>query len=176
MKAVCLVAHPDDCAIFAYQFIMEHRDWDWTICYLTYQRTDPRGAEIADFWKRRGIPTMFAGLSDIWESVNKRELGFKSRDAEQWIRAVCDGADIILTHNEKGEYGHPHHIFIHKVTSFITIPKIYFGSYPDYCNQLISTVTPPYDPSELPLHEEVIRGFDLTKWKYYITAAAQKLL
>jgi hypothetical protein len=119
---------------------------------------------------------MFAGLTDKWESVKKNELGFNSGDAEQWIRAVCDGADIILTHNEKGEYGHPHHIFIHKVTSFITIPKIYFGSYPDYCNQLISTVTPPYDPSELPLHEEVIRGFDLTKWKYYITAAAQKLL
>jgi hypothetical protein len=176
MKAVCMVAHPDDCVIFAYQFIMEHSVWDWTICYLTYQQTDPRGAEISQFWERRVIPTKFCGMPDIWESVEKRELGFNSGDAEQWIRAVCDGADIILTHNEKGEYGHPHHKFIHRVTSFIAIPKVYFGSYPDYYNQLISTPTPPFDPSELPLHEEVIRGFDLTSWKYYITPAAQKLL
>jgi hypothetical protein len=176
MKAVCMVAHPDDCVIFAYQFIMDHSDWDWTICYLTYQRNDPRGAEISQFWERRNICTKFCGMTDNWESVEKGKTGFNNGDAEQWIRDVCDGADIILTHNEKGEYGHPHHMFIHRVTSFIAIPKVYFGSYPDYYNQLISTVAPPYDPSELPLHEEVIRGFDLTSWKYFITTAAQKLL
>jgi len=176
MKAVCMVAHPDDCVIFAYQFIMEHSDWDWTICYLTYQRTDPRGAEISQFWERRNICTKFCGMTDNWESVEKGKTGFNNGDAEQWIRDVCDGADIILTHNEKGEYGHPHHMFIHKVTNFIATPKVYFGSYPDYYNHLIGTATPPFDPSELPLHEEVISGFDLRMWKYFITSAAQKLL
>jgi hypothetical protein len=176
MKAVCMVAHPDDCVIFAYQFIMEHSDWDWTICYLTYQRTDPRGAEISQFWERRGIRTKFGGMPDNWESVEKGKTGFNNYDAEQWIRAVCDGSDIILTHNDKGEYGHPHHLFINKVTSFIQTPKIYFGNYPDFFNHLIGTATPPFEPSELPLHEEVIRGFDLRMWKYYITPAAQKLL
>ena len=176
MKATCMVAHPEDCVIFAYQFIMEHRDWDWKICYLTSQRTDPRGAEVADFWKRRGIPTMFCGLPDTWEYVERGELGFDTEAAEKWIRAVCDGTDIILTHNKKGEYGHPHHLWINKVMDFITTPKIYFGSYPDYYNQLIGTPQPPYDPSELPLHEEVIRGFDLKSWKYFITPEAQTLL
>jgi LmbE family N-acetylglucosaminyl deacetylase len=176
MKAICMVAHPDDCVIFAYQFIMEHADWDWKICYLTYNRTDPRGAEVADFWERRNIQTMFAGLPDAWEYVERGEIGFDTEPAEKWIRAVCDGTDIILTHNKKGEYGHPHHIFINQVMKFIRIPKIYFGNYPEYYNQLIYTPTLPFDPSELPLHEEVIRGFDLKSWKYFITPEAQTLL
>jgi hypothetical protein len=176
MKAVCMVAHPDDCAIFGYQFIMEHRDWDWKICYLTYNRTDPRGAEISKFWEKRGIATMFCGMPDIWESVQKGELGFKSHDAEKWIRSACDNADIILTHNKDGEYGHPHHLFINKVINFITKPKVFFGKYPEYYNQLISTLTPPFDTSELPLHEQVIRGFDLCKWKYFITPEAQSMI
>lgn len=176
MKAICMVAHPDDCAIFAYQFIMEHCDWDWKICYLTYNRSDPRGSEIAQFWERRNIKTMFCGMRDIWECVERGLLGFNARDAENWIRHICDGNDIILTHNHLGEYGHPHHLWISKVMKFVHVPKVYFGNYPDYYNHLIGTSTPPYDPCELPLHEEVIRGFDLKLWKYFITPEAQNLL
>jgi LmbE family N-acetylglucosaminyl deacetylase len=36
MKALCLVAHPDDCVIFAYSYIYNHPEHNWTIGYLTY--------------------------------------------------------------------------------------------------------------------------------------------
>ena len=176
MKAVCVVAHPDDCVLFAYQFIMDHKDWDWKICYLTYERSHPRSTEVAKFWQRRGISTMFAGLPDVWEYVEKDELGFDTEPAEKWIRAMCDDVDIILTHNHLGEYGHPHHKFINKVMGFIHAPKVYFGTYPEYYNQLTSTVKPPYDIDELPLHLDVIRNVDITSWKYFITPEAQSMV
>jgi hypothetical protein len=63
MKAMAMVAHPDDCVIFAYSFMHHHKHLDWTVCYLTYTEQDARGREFAEFWQRRGAghgaPRMF---------------------------------------------------------------------------------------------------------------------
>ena len=64
MNALCLVAHPDDCVIFALSYIHNHADYDWTIGYLTYTEQDPRGQELADFWRKRGINCVFLGFED----------------------------------------------------------------------------------------------------------------
>ena len=51
MKALCLVAHPDDCVIFALSYIHNHPNLDWTICYLTYCEWEPRAKELKEFLK-----------------------------------------------------------------------------------------------------------------------------
>ena len=57
MKAVCLVAHPDDCVIFGWPFIEAHPEFVWQNVYLTYNKQDPRAIEADNFWKTKNIPT-----------------------------------------------------------------------------------------------------------------------
>ena len=72
MKALCLVAHPDDCVIFAYSFIHNHPEHEWTIGYLTYTAQDPRGQELSAFWKQRGIECVFLGFEDHWHDNEQK--------------------------------------------------------------------------------------------------------
>ena len=75
MRAACLVAHPDDCAIFAWPFMEAHPEFEWTNVYLTYTDWDPRAQEAAKFWADKNIPTVFLGFLDEWESVKDGKLG-----------------------------------------------------------------------------------------------------
>ena len=61
LKALCVVAHPDDCVIFAWPFIEAHPEFEWTIVYLTYTFFDSRAKEIQSYWDKRGITTTFLG-------------------------------------------------------------------------------------------------------------------
>ena len=78
MRAVALVAHPDDCVIFAWPFIEAHPEFEWTIVYLTYTFSDPRAREISAYWAKRGIVVSFLGMKDDWQYVKNKELGFDS--------------------------------------------------------------------------------------------------
>ena len=159
MKAVCMVAHPDDCVIFAYS-LMHHFDrLSWHVGYLTYQHTDPRAQELDRFWTRRGVTTSFLGFVDDYHDV---ELGRPSFDTDAACHAIQDitrDADVIVTHDADGDYGHPHHKFVH-------------GCVRGLCHDHVITFAPPgqgthhykidhldYDQTELPLHWSVIQGF-----------------
>jgi hypothetical protein len=166
MKALCMVAHPDDCVIFGYHYIMEHSDWDWNICYLTYNLPHERAIEMKNFWTYRGIETNFGGFIDDWKSVKNGEIGFNDIDAKKFIDYHCYKADTILTHNHFGEYGHPHHLFINQAVQHINVPKVYFGHHPEYGSYAIHG-NPSYDLSELPIHRDIINGFDLTISQYH---------
>ena len=74
MKALCLVAHPDDCVIFAYSYIHNHSEHDWTIAYLTYTESEPRAAEMSAFWRQRGIDTIFLGFEDHWHDQYQQQF------------------------------------------------------------------------------------------------------
>lgn len=128
MKALVLVAHPDDCVIFASGYMDAHPEYDWTITYLTHWRFHKRGREIAKYWRKRGIKTKFLGFKD-----HGRDLGLKGlftwseKEALRVLRRSAQGYDLILTHNENGEYGHPHHCVINKAVSDINVSKVYFS-------------------------------------------------
>lgn len=176
MKALCFVAHPDDCAIFGYHFIDTYKQFDWHIEYLTYNQDHERAREVTEFWSKRNVTTGFCNFPDRWDDVKEGRLGFGDELAAQLIRSRSQGYDIILTHNSLGEYGHPHHLFINKVMQDINVPKVYFGTFPDVCNKLIQLDEPPFDYRELPIHADIVKGFDLTNWKYFITPEAEDLL
>lgn len=176
VKALCLVAHPDDCALFGYQFIDDHADWDWQIWYLTHAMDSDRVQELRKFWKLRGVSVAAAGFIDDWDHVNRGELGFDPAHARTLITGACEDLDLLLTHNAVGEYGHPHHLFINSVVQDIAVPKVYFGTWPDHANHIIKLDSAPYSSDELPLHKNIVDGFDLTSWKYLITPAAENLV
>jgi LmbE family N-acetylglucosaminyl deacetylase len=157
MKALCLVAHPDDCVIFGYSYIHNHPEYEWTICYLTYTEWQPRAQEFQKFWKCRNIITIFLGYQDDYRDIESKKISFDEDQARREISSIVANYDLVLTHDENGDYGHLHHVFVNQATSNhpgrITFARPGCGTV-KYC------VEPGvYSLDELPLHREVIAGF-----------------
>jgi hypothetical protein len=156
-----IVAHPDDCVIFGWSLMHHYPKLDWCIVYLTYTANSDRGTEIREFWNRRRIPTQFLGFEDHWQDQEQGHLtGWSSLDAAAscW-EAVCD-ADLVLTHDSLGDYGHIHHQVVHDAVhqhrGLITFAPPGQGTHhyqlPDHL----------WEDSELPMHAEIIKSFHTT--------------
>jgi LmbE family N-acetylglucosaminyl deacetylase len=177
MKAIAMVAHPDDCIIFAYSFMHAHPDLDWTVCYLTYEADDYRGSELKTFWDRRGIATQFLGYVDDWHDIENKKISFDQARAWIDIQEAISGHDIVLTHDADGDYGHLHHVFVHQAVAdwhpnMVTFAGIGKGT----VRYTIPNGT--YDIAELPNHGSVIASFHSKEHanEYFFTDAVKKLL
>jgi LmbE family N-acetylglucosaminyl deacetylase len=149
-----MVAHPDDCVIFGLGYILAHPEYDWRICYLTYRSNTARGLEISNFWSSRAIPVEFLGFSDNKKDFVLNTLSFNIILARNFILGEIASADVVLTHNEVGDYGHIHHKFVHDccrdhpgLVTFET-EGIAYSVPSDY-----------YTLDELPKHARVIKQF-----------------
>jgi hypothetical protein len=161
MKALCLVAHPDDCVIFGYSYIYNHPNYSWTIGYLTYTTQDPRGAELNEFWTRRGIPCIFLGFEDHWHDNEQNQFTcWSSMDAEAACQLLAKDYDLVLTHDEHGDYGHIHHRLVH--SSVKGHPNLVTFAPP---GQGTTYTVPPgaYKLEELPQHRDIVAGFHNTQ-------------
>lgn len=168
MKAMALVAHPDDCVIFAYSYIHNHPEHEWTICYLTYCDWQPRAQEFRQFWNRRNIPTIFLGYRDDWHDIENKRISFDEAQARKEIGGIISNYDLILTHNEQGDYGHLHHVFVNQATAGHPYRVIFAG--PGSGTVKYSVEPGCYSLEELPLHRDVIAGFHSnTHTNEYIT-------
>jgi LmbE family N-acetylglucosaminyl deacetylase len=167
LKAIATVAHPDDCVIFARPYIDAHPEYDWHIVYLTYMAHDPRAQEVATYWTARGIATEFLGFQDDYKDQQTQQLNFWSgSDAEASINLACQGADLILTHYEDGDYGHIHHKVVHQAVKKMAIDQVYFASTFNYNTRYIAKDNLPLD--QFPLHRDVIEQFSDVNCGLYI--------
>lgn len=158
VNALCLVAHPDDCVIFGYSYIHAHPEYAWTIGYLTYTAQDPRGQEMAEFWRRRNIATVFLGFEDHWhDNEQKQFTRWSEEHAERACWNLARNYDLILTHNEHGDYGHIHHQLVHRAVSWhpqlVTFAPVGQGT----VTHTIPAGT--YSLDELPAHGHIVAGF-----------------
>ena len=173
MKAVALLAHPDDCVIFARPFIHAHKEWSWTLVYLTYTASDPRAVEITNYWQEQNIPCVFLGVKDDHTDLLEDKLSFDIEQAKQLLISHSESAELILTHNFRGEYGHIHHRFVNTVADTINKPKVYFGD-EDYYN-VEYQVDALLDLNSLPLHRSVIEQFtNINHGRYWATDSAKE--
>jgi hypothetical protein len=178
MRAVALVAHPDDCVIFAWPFIEAHPEFTWTIVYLTYQEHEPRAREVKAYWEKRNIFAAFMGNRDDYldqqtGKFNFWDAGFVGEHTRIVVEALKP--DLILTHNVDGDYGHIHHMFVHQIANSIGIPKVYFASTFNYNVEYV--VKEPVNTDELPLHKSVVEEFqDRNIGRYIVTPTAESLL
>jgi hypothetical protein len=174
MKALCLVAHPDDCIIFGYSYIYNHPEMNWTIGYLTYTEKDPRGAELAEFWRKRGIETVFLGFEDHWEDNEQQQLTrWYGLDASAGCWSLACGYNLILTHDKDGDYGHIHHRLVHDAVAHHH-NVVTFAPH----NQGTVTLTIPpgeYSLDELPLHGHIISGFHVDGHKNSYTEPKEEI-
>jgi hypothetical protein len=156
MKAIAVVAHPDDCVIFAYSLIYNYSDIDWTILYLTYTHWDYRGSELFDFWNKRNVPTIFLGYVDDWHDIENKKISFNTGQASREIQNIIKDFDIVLTHNAQGEYGHLHHIFVNQCCA--QHPNLI--TFADRSQEIEYTIpNGVYNLNELPQHQEIIQQF-----------------
>lgn len=157
MKAMAVVAHPDDCVIFAYSYIHNHPEYSWTVCYLTYTAEHERGAEFVAFWSRRNIATKFLGYPDQWNHQQNCPGAIDESAAAQDLQQIINDQDLILTHNAQGEYGHPHHILVNRATS--SHPRrVTFANFGEG-NTRYTVESGAYDFDEFPLHRDIVQQF-----------------
>ena len=158
LKAVVMVAHPDDCVIFAYSFMHQYSELDWTVCYLTYTESDERGREFAEFWQQRGVATKFLGYVDDYRDIEAKEISFDTEAAAKDIKEAILNQDIVLTHDHNGDYGHLHHVFVNQTVCFNHTQVVCFAGLGQ--GNVKYTLDPGlYSLDELPLHRDVIAGF-----------------
>lgn len=157
VKALCMVAHPDDCVIFGLSYIHNHPEYTWTIGYLTYTADSARGAELAAFWQRRGIECVFLGFVDDYHDQEQQQLlQWYGIDAVAEVAALARQYDLVLTHDEHGDYGHIHHQVVHDAVKhhprLVTFAKPGQGT-------TYSVPTGTYSLDELPQHGEIVASF-----------------
>lgn len=161
MKALCMVAHPDDCVIFAYPYIYHHSDWSWTVAYLTYTANSARGQELAEFWRNRGVDTVFLGYEDNPRDYeNNACLTWNPMQALNSVRQLLPGHDVVLSHGAEGDYGHVHHRLVHEAVS--QFPGLVTFAAPGTGTVTLTLPPTAYSLVELPLHRDVIQGFHAT--------------
>ena len=157
MNAVCLVAHPDDCVIFGYSYMYHHPEMNWTVAYLTYQAHQPRALEFVQFWGRRNIPVRFIGLEDHWHD---QEQGCFTRwpdqDAMQQCWQLAKDYDLVLTHDEHGDYGHIHHKLVHNAVKHH--PQLVTFAPPGQ-GKTYTLPKDAYSLDELLLHGDIVKSF-----------------
>ena len=156
-----MVAHPDDCVIFAYSYMHNHPEHDWTICYLTYSEWDPRGQEFRQFWSRRNIPTIFLGYRDDYRDIENQKISFDHEQARREIGNIIKAYDLVLTHNQQGDYGHIHHRFVNEATQDHPHRITFAG--PGQGTSKYSIEPGTYSLDELPLHRDIIAGFHVSQ-------------
>lgn len=133
-KKLMIVAHPDDELIWGGGHLM---DGDYLVVCVTRGYDEVRTKEFIDVVEASGneplimsYPDKVAGKRDDWDRVySKIEKDLKlAMDYKDW--------DLIVTHNQKGEYGHQHHKMVHNIVTDIyeNDDKInsqlyYFGKY-----------------------------------------------
>lgn len=109
IRAICVVAHPDDETIWMGGTILKNPDWDWTIfslCRAGDSDRAPKFARVCEFYGANSI------ISDLDDEVCKPLSGAV---VKKKILAGISGEsyDYIYTHGENGEYGHVRHTEIH---------------------------------------------------------------
>ena len=170
-----MVAHPDDCVIFAKPFIDTHDQFDWQILYLTYAQFEPRGKEIAEYWAKQGILTTHLGFTDDYQDMENNALSFNHEQAAREIVNICQPYDLVLTHNPDGDYGHIHHKFVSQCVTESGIPAIYFASQGK--ENLTCGAKNKVMLEDLPLHREVIEQFkNIDLGRYIVTDPAKDII
>lgn len=167
VKALCFVAHPDDCIIYAKPFIDATPYIDWSILYLTYHKDHPRSIEISKYWNEQthhlGQPDYtldnITGISSISEDL-----------ILDLIKPYLKGIRVILTHGEDGEYGHIHHKLVHNICKHNSIAKVFFS------NKGLMLSNRQVDTKHLPIHKNAINKYYNPVRMYEISDEAKSII
>lgn len=157
-NALCLVAHPDDCVIFGYHYVLANRQFDWTIAYLILDDDSPRVEEMRGYWRRHAIDVFSLALphDPPPADITSGRCSIPHEEATRRIEATAACYDHLLTHGAQGEYGHPHHVFLHGIVAALGRGFVAFDVGP---SAPLRCSSPRDDQASLPLHGRAIGRF-----------------
>ena len=177
MNALCLVAHPDDCVIFAYSFMHHWSKLNWTVAYLTYQAHEPRAQEFIEFWSKRNIPVRLLGFEDDWHDNEQKQFNkWTEEQANSACWKLARDYDIVLTHDEHGDYGHIHHALIHDAVKWH--PRLVTFAPPGRGTDTYTIPQGVYSLDEFPMHKDIVASFHSAGHlnSYTVPGAVKELL
>lgn len=175
MNALAMVAHPDDCVIFAWSFIHHHPRLTWKICYLTYHAQDDRARDIARFWEDKGIALHFLGHVDRHHDLETGRCSFDVDQAAKDILEQVQDQQVILTHDHRGDYGHLHHKFVHDV---VTRYHEHVVTFADTQSGNVEYVIENADYSALDIHRSIVQSFHAQahRNRYSVPGCVQQMI
>lgn len=132
-KKLMIVAHPDDETLWGGAHLLED---DYLVVCITCGNNKKRVKEFQkvlkitnDQYVMLGYPDKILGVRSNWKQEKNMIYNDlkKIMELKEW--------DLIVTHNQKGEYGHEHHISTNKIVTNIynsynvKSPLYFFGQY-----------------------------------------------
>ncbi|MFH1425693.1 MAG: PIG-L family deacetylase [archaeon] len=131
IRALVVVAHPDDETIWMGGTILKNLNWNWTILSLC-RRDDPdRASKFRKVCEVYGAKGTISNLNDeLLEPLPVKKVAEKIRE-----NLPSKKFDYIFTHGKNGEYGHQRHKEVHDAVSYLfskkelVAKKVYFFSY-----------------------------------------------
>jgi LmbE family N-acetylglucosaminyl deacetylase len=139
-----VISHPDDDAIFAGQLQLRFRSLQWYIVCVTHESTTSRGIELLDWQHFLGTdPTRIhlLGHPDDPSDLRDSRCSIDPEKVCLGLRQLDITPRLVVTHNDVGEYGHPHHIMTHRVVSEVypECQMLYFGHGKDRPNLTLAS-------------------------------------
>lgn len=128
-----IVAHPDDELIWGGGHLIED---DYLVVCITRGNDEKRKKEFEGVMEATDDVGMILSYPDKIAGKRSDWKGWK-KDIQQDLDTIINYKDwdIVVTHNEKGEYGHQHHVMTHSLVNKAcekvkTKAKVmYFGKY-----------------------------------------------
>ena len=119
-KVLVIIAHPDDELIWMGGTLLRHKkDWNTKVVCLTRESDGDRNPKFKKACEILGVEGFIYYLDDTTNNP------WNQQEAIDIISKHCGTIyDLVFTHGENGEYGHPHHKLIHKIVSKIIDDKI----------------------------------------------------
>lgn len=117
LRTLVCAAHPDDETLWAYDFIVRNPGIHVAVCSI--DRRPGKEMRVEHFYRAceamKAVPFVLAGDFMMWD--------LDPRPIVEFAKAY----ELIVTHNEVGEYGHPAHTRVNEALRSLGRPMKVFG-------------------------------------------------